>query len=759
MLEILGLFLRESRVRFCAIEHEHLVWKLRATLMMTFILTALVACSSDSTNTSAPSDVTPQEDLHTLGPEDFTADRLSIIEGESTTLRWSLEDATGVTITSDSMSQNVASAGELDISPTETTTYTLSAVVNAETLTGEIVVTVRPFAAVTLISNVMSGPAPLTVRLSPVVDSVTAINRYFWDFNGDGGTVDGGLGVGANGFDRLTFGARDYDVTGREITYTFDEPGTYNPRIRVWDDAGNQAESTLEVSVTNAPPSAYLRATPTSGQAPLVVSFTVDADDNEGVEAFEWDFNGDGIYDEETTVARASFTYETPGTFQVAIRLTDAQGGTTELAPIHLEVNATAAVVPTVTLSTRTTTGTAPLEVSFTTRTRDPGRSGIVSWEWDFDGDGIVDSTEESSATHIYDGIGNFYPTLRITAEDGSSGTDIMNIITSAGHSFNIEAGAIDPEAGERTSVAVKLGGTSQVGAVIEDASGQLVRTLWPMQNRETGEFSLSWDGKTENGSIPAPGDYYAVLRYIDRDAVETVIDYRVSSGGLIYYPSDWAGSCRGIDRGVEECGLLDVSENEMEPFNNAPTVFSFSNPNNARMTAYVTVIGSEDFAPATFFRSRLMAPGDYEVEWYGAGTNGKLLPRMERNGYLPAIFGLTASDNAIFLTHETTIDSLIATPPVVYPTGSVSNSKSTISFNLSKSADVILTVDDTSNGVEVLRRTFPSVAAGIASIEWDGRGNTGDFVADGGYRINVTARDTYGQSSLPARAMQRIEY
>jgi len=677
----------------------------KVALLLTFNL-ALVACDS-GVGSKNPE---PLNDFSVLPADAFFADRATLVEGEFTFLRWDVPEATNVSITPD-------------------------------------------------IGDV-SGVAPLTVRMTPIPDSLTAINRFYWDFEGDGGDVDGGLGEGAQGFDRLSFSARDYDVAGRDVLYTFESPGTYQPRVRVWDDTGNQAEATIDIIIGNAPPSAYLRATPTSGQAPLRVSFSIDSSDNEGVERYEWDFDGDGNYDSTTTSTRESHTYESPGSFQVGIRVTDTEGESVVLAPIHMQVDARATVAPTVVYRTRTTQGTAPLTVDFNPTVRDLTSSGIARWEWDFDGDGVIDSTEAAPISHTYDRVGNFYPKVRVTAADGSSGTDIMNIITVADHSMTLADAAINPETGDISStINVTLAGTTDVGLVVENAGGETVRTLWPAQNRVTGDYALSWDGKADAGHVLPPGDYYVVLRYQDIDGIDHTIDYRTSTGGKIFYPSDWGGSCRGTDRGVE-CGVLSVSENELEPFNSQPTVYSFTNPNNARMTGYMTIIGNVDFAPATFFRSRLMPPGDYEVSWFGEGTNGKMLPRLDRGGYLPAIYGLTASDNAIYLTHQTALGDLSVEPAIVYPAGASSDNVSNLTFDLSRGSDIVLTVDSINSGVEVLRRTIPDVAAGSdVAIEWDGRGNSGELVAPGGYRISVVAIDSFGQSTLPMRAMQRIEY
>lgn len=82
----------------------------------------------------------------------------------------------------------------------------------------------------------------------------------------------------------------------------------------------------------NYPPTAHALALPSDGAAPLVVSFDPDAShDNYGgaIARYEWDFEGDGNYD-ETTQYSYTFpvhTYTEPGLYRAGLRVTDNEGG------------------------------------------------------------------------------------------------------------------------------------------------------------------------------------------------------------------------------------------------------------------------------------------------------------------------------------------------------------------------------------------------------------------------------------------------
>jgi PKD repeat protein len=79
-------------------------------------------------------------------------------------------------------------------------------------------------------------------------------------------------------------------------------------------------------------------ATPTSGPAPLAVSFSGSgsSDPENGTLTYAWDLDGDGAYDDSTAVA-PSFTYSTAGTVTAGLRVTDP-GGLIDTDPITITV-------------------------------------------------------------------------------------------------------------------------------------------------------------------------------------------------------------------------------------------------------------------------------------------------------------------------------------------------------------------------------------------------------------------------------------
>jgi PKD repeat protein len=101
-------------------------------------------------------------------------------------------------------------------------------------------------------------------------------------------------------------------------------------------------------SDTNNPPTAVIKTEPSSGLAPLTVSFDgTDSNDADGDSlTYAWDLDGDGQFD-DSTMPTAHYTFTTNGTFNVSLRVTDSKGAS-DTAVAQINVGNTA---PTATIS------------------------------------------------------------------------------------------------------------------------------------------------------------------------------------------------------------------------------------------------------------------------------------------------------------------------------------------------------------------------------------------------------------------------
>ncbi|HYI11820.1 MAG TPA: PKD domain-containing protein [Thermoanaerobaculia bacterium] len=160
-----------------------------------------------------------------------------------------------------------------------------------------------------------NGAVPLKVTFTgSAIRGTAPIARYEWDLNGDG-TFE---------FSSATTG---------NTTHTYTAARTYTARFRVVDTAGLSAIAPEGATTVRGARAGSPTATITSPTGALTrntgdnVSFNGTGTTPSGtITKYEWDFNGDGTYDYAAPTAAASYTYESPGTFTVSLRITNSAG-------------------------------------------------------------------------------------------------------------------------------------------------------------------------------------------------------------------------------------------------------------------------------------------------------------------------------------------------------------------------------------------------------------------------------------------------
>ena len=134
-------------------------------------------------------------------------------------------------------------------------------------------------------TNGTTGNAPLSVNFDGTAsnDPDGTIVSYAWDF-GDGNTA-----------------------AGATTSYTYTTPGTYTAILTVTDNAGDSSSDSQTITVNspaNQLPTAMFSATPTTGDAPLNVSFngSTSSDPDGTIVSYAWNF-GDGNTSTGTTTS------------------------------------------------------------------------------------------------------------------------------------------------------------------------------------------------------------------------------------------------------------------------------------------------------------------------------------------------------------------------------------------------------------------------------------------------------------------------
>jgi len=297
-------------------------------------------------------------------------------------------------------------------------TYTVS--VNATNANGsasrtrEGYVKVRPAAIPHVLPTVdffgipTSGIAPLTVTFTDLSTNTTT--SWNWSF----------------GDDSLE------NATEQNPVHIYVNPGTYTVSLNASNADGSDTQTRDEyikvTAIPLAPPTADFSGDPTSGVAPLTVTFSDLS--SETPASWDWSFGDDSL--ENATEQNPVHTYANSGTYTVLLNATNADGSDTKVLSDYITVSAVPVVplIPEPLISNFTgepTSGPAPLTVQF----NDTSTGPHDQWKWEF-GDGNTSS--EQNPLYTYNLPGSYSVLLNISQAGGDSASktqeDYITVVT-----------------------------------------------------------------------------------------------------------------------------------------------------------------------------------------------------------------------------------------------------------------------------------------------------------------------------------------
>ncbi len=355
-----------------------------------------------------------------------------------------------------------------------------------------------------------NGPVPLPVTLTCQGQTQNgSITRWEWDFDGDG-TYD---------FSSAASGA---------TTYTYNTVGEHAARCRVTDSAGMTGTSAvIDTTVRPRPegsPTVTIDADRTSGNAPLSVSFSGTIGDGGPIALYEWDFDGDGVFDySSATTATVAHTYQAGGLFAATLRVTNA-AGLISVDSIAIEVGVIAGLSiqggtfspdsgGTATVRT-TLSGTVTARILITdgsgravrTLVNQTRAAGTYNDAWD----GRNDAGEL-----LADGV--YYAILEYAVGDRVQRLDLTN--SSGGTRYNPSRNTLpstfSPYANNPLAIQITVPSTQGASEILAfvglfNTDTRLV-TLLDRQPLGEGTHTIYWDGLLPNGSfaVPPPGDSF----------------------------------------------------------------------------------------------------------------------------------------------------------------------------------------------------------------------------------------------------------
>ena len=350
-------------------------------------------------------------------------------DGSTLTYAWDFDADGQIDATTVSASHAFAESGEMPVSLTvtdaegNTDTLALTVLVAGDASAASSGTFQPPIAGFEFAPLAPEVGEPVTFDGSVSFDFDGEIVSYGWDFDQDG----------------------QIDATEAVVVFAFDVAGDYTVSLTVTDSSGSTDTVAYSVPVsalgptpaqTLQPPIAdfsYAPAGPETG-APVSFDGTLSFDFDGTITAYAWDFDADGQIDSFDAIAYHTFT--TPGAYPVRLTVTD-NGGNTDTVEYLLQVAGEAMDGEVVETPPDPSPSILPPVADFTFMPQSPlagelvmfnasesfdPDGTIVSYAWDFDGDGVIDATEPISVT-TFPSPDIHEVSLTVTDNDGNTDT------------------------------------------------------------------------------------------------------------------------------------------------------------------------------------------------------------------------------------------------------------------------------------------------------------------------------------------------
>ena len=223
-------------------------------------------------------------------------------------------------------------------------------------------------------------------------------------------------------------------------------------------------------SAGNTAPTAALSATPTSGDAPLQVSFdatgSTDPDDGDTDDlTYAWDFTDDGTVD--ATTATATHTYTAQGTYTARLRVTDPAGDS-DTTTVAIQVGNS---VPTATIDSPTSTATWRVgdTITFAGSATDPEQGDLpptaLDWQLVQHHCFTLDNCHEHVVQN-FDGVAG--GTFTAPDHEYPSYLELVLTATDAGGLEHVDRVRLDPKTVELTFTTDPPGLQVSVGSAVQ---------------------------------------------------------------------------------------------------------------------------------------------------------------------------------------------------------------------------------------------------------------------------------------------------
>lgn len=344
-------------------------------------------------------------------------------------------------------------------------------------------------------TSTLTAPATIDFSLANIQKVINRQGRSIatieWDFDGDG-----------------AFETPTQDII---ISQLFPTSGSFNVQVKITLNDGQEGVYQKLITV----PQGSFKATPQIGPAPLSVTFDASVvTEGQQIKRYQWDFDGDNIFDEEGNERSVTHIYDKIGDYIITLQTIDANN-TVKRYTQTVEVQTGDFIQAEAVIDVQPgTAGTAPYRINLSGADSASPFGQIQSYEWNF-GDGSTPRNGRN-INHTYEKPGKYEVTLTITDESGEQ---------------------------QKTSVEIEVSGTkSAPEAVITtnpslDAKSQSLKGALPLvvnfdgtksTDKDNNIVDYAWDfesdGENDNfgskvqHSFEKPGEYIVTLTVRDAD-------------------------------------------------------------------------------------------------------------------------------------------------------------------------------------------------------------------------------------------------
>ncbi len=200
---------------------------------------------------------------------------------------------------------------------------------------------------------------------------------------------------------------------GSVVTHSYSDDGIYNITLTITDDDGNKSNITKSIIVRNIPPIANFTYSPQKPTDLDIISFNSTSYDPDGfIVNYTWNF-GDGriAYGRNVT-----HSYSDDGIYNITLTITDDDGARSKKVK-KIEVKN---VKPKAIFTYSPEKPRQGEEITFDASQSFDADGNIISYEWDFESDGVIDDYGKV-VIHKYNKKGAYTVTLLVKDDDNTT--------------------------------------------------------------------------------------------------------------------------------------------------------------------------------------------------------------------------------------------------------------------------------------------------------------------------------------------------